>query len=147
MKQIIEFLYEHSIFTIAAVILNLIIATMIITKLKATMNRKVQDAKAGRGVKKSNYKKYMDIARDSMEAYERNNNKAKLFKYAIEKTRQAGYYGEHAPMIYLALIIVVPVLTFILVYIINFPEFRGALLLAIYILIVVEITLRSKKNL
>lgn len=146
MQQIIEFLREYPLFTISAVILNLIMASMITTKLMASINSKVQDAKSGRGEEKSNYKKYMELARESLEAYERKNNKAKLFKMAIEKTKQAGYYTEYSPMIYLILITIIPVLTFITVYIITFPDFRGALVLAMYIPTVVELTLRAKKK-
>lgn len=146
MEDIVNFLAEYPLFTAAALVLNLILASMLITKLMAAVNNKIHDATAGRGEKKNSYKKYMEMSRDWIETYERKNNKAKFFRRAVEKTRQSGYYGEHAPVIYLALITVIPVLAFVLVSLIAFPNLIGALVLALYIPATVEIIMRSKRK-
>lgn len=146
MAETFTFLREYPIFAGAAVIFNLILASMIITKILAAVNNKIYDAKAGRGEQKGKYKIYMEMARKSIEEYERKNNKTKLYKRAVDKARQAGYHGEYAPLIYLSLITVIPLLLFSLVFTVNFPDAVGGLVVALYVPAVTEYILKSKKK-
>lgn len=136
----------NQLFPILLIAVDFILALEVIKRAAIYAGRRVTEAMGSRGQKRSVYHRCKAALKRYANQYEDSNKEKGLFSEAAEKMKRAGYTGEKAPIIYLAIkFLAVPAL-FITGLILNYPDILPAFAIPIGMYTLIEAVLASNRR-
>ena len=146
MNEIFDFMNHHRIFSCILIFLNMILLNQLLFKISIHLNSHIHEASGGRDILNSWYKRCKALLKKSIEKYEGKEEKFNLYAKARDRMKKCGYRSEYAPVIYITTKYLLPILLFMLSFVINFPHFTSGLFPAVMSFISVELVLRNRKR-
>jgi Flp pilus assembly protein TadB len=146
MEHNFEFIKENTGFIIVLSILNIFIAFKITKKIKIYLNRHVREALGERKNEVSVFARCSKITMEYFNKHLKAKIKSGIFSNAKSKMRKAGYIWEYSPAIYVFLKYVVTAAFFITAFVLNYPKVKGAFILALSNVIIIEMVVKSRKK-
>lgn len=152
MDSLLVFAKEHRVFFAAILILDCMLVFLTATRLYLLLNKHLAEGLGGRSRRKSPYYRCLESVREHIEEFENRAAKEgffiRLFRKSKSKVKQCGMYSNIAVFSYMALKYLLPAASFVLAFILNFPNAIPAAFGALIIHALVEYTMRCiRRNL
>ncbi|HOJ10598.1 MAG TPA: hypothetical protein PK733_08395 [Clostridiales bacterium] len=122
MNEIINLAKSNIVFSIIMLILNGIIISNLLLKLKLKRGRYSREAKGSRTSEKALFLKIRRKATLELEKVSGGDKERDIYTKAKEKVKKAGYKNKHAALIYLACKYIVPLLIFLIAMLTNYRK-------------------------
>lgn len=140
------FINTHRIFTVVMLIINIILNSTLVKRIDLKINKNINEAKGRRLVENSIYRKCTYTVIKYVNNYERRCGKTRIYKWAKNRAKRGGFEGNHPVSTYLFLQLGLPILLFIIAFILNFPSFKEPIKVSILAYITVEIVIAKRKK-
>ena len=146
MTEMIAFVNTHKVFAIIMLVINIILNNCLVKMICLKNNKNINEAKGERLEKNSLYRKCAFLAKKYAVIYERRYDKTRIYNWAKNKAKRAGFKGEHIVLSYLFLQFGLPVLFFVGAFIFNFPSFKESARAFIFTFIIIRTIIARKKK-
>jgi Flp pilus assembly protein TadB len=142
----IDFIYQHSYFTLLLVTLNICLVRAVACKLGIRINKLYREAGAARNKRISLYRRCVLLVKQSVDKYEKKEIKAGMYTKAKEKMKKSGYMGNYAAASYLFIRYVITGILLVISIVAEFPQIKRSLALLTGMYIIIEIVVNTKKK-
>lgn len=122
MERVFEYLGNCPLFTLAKLFLNVLIACHIAGKILLAFNSHINEAMMQKKTDLPLYKRFVSAVQRIMDNYEKSKKGSQFYTRVGDKLRKSGYRGRYAPTIYLLLNYFVPLVLFIIAFVVNYPR-------------------------
>ena len=139
-------LFKYWYFAAALLILNLILVYPFTVKILVYFNRYTLEGLGGRRIRKSLSFGLKERIRSVLTKYDKGEIKSRYYERLKLKLKKSGYRSVFAPVLYLFFKFGVPLIMFLAVFSIKYPEVIGAVVVAVSIYASIEIVVYTKKK-
>lgn len=146
MENALKLIQEKMIFFIPLGFANVAAAVLTARHISLARSKRVADALGPRGAKRSLYKRCTGFMEQGALFFEKHLNGGSVYKSAKQKLKKAGYKGEHAAVIYLAVKYILIPFTFILSLFLNYPDIVPSIAASALIYTVTEAAVSSGRK-
>lgn len=146
MNEIFSFVTGHILLSVLLVCGNIAPAFLLARRISTLRSSRIAEALGGRDEHLTLYGRCLLFVSQAIRDYDKREKKAGIYIRAAKKLKRAGYTGEYAPVVYVFLKYVLTSFFFISASAMNYPDIKGALIVSLLMIVIIELTIAAGKR-